>query len=460
MGRPAATAGRPLFKRKGEPMTILQSQNPISELLQKRGENREMGLYSCCSANEYVIRAALRRAKDHDTVVLVEATANQVNQNGGYTGMTPAAFRAFLDRLAEKENFPVDKLLYGGDHLGPLTWTHLPEAEAMENAEELIRSYVLAGFSKIHIDTSMRVADDAPDERLPDAVIARRGAQLCRIAEDAFVQYRAEHPETPAPVYVIGSEVPIPGGAQENEDSVTVTSPADCEATLAEFQKAFQALDLADAWKRVVAVVVQPGVEFADESVIEYDRGAAKELMTCLSKHPGLVFEGHSTDYQPKECLREMVEDGIAILKVGPALTFTLREGLFALEQIEQELYGINDFPRSYFRAVLEQVMLEDQSQWAKYYHGSIPQKRYARAFSYSDRARYYLTNPRVAKAVDTLLNNLDHVGVPMALLSQYLPVQYARVHAGQLELKAEDILMDRVGDCIDDYLYAVLDAR
>lgn len=60
-------------------MTNLQIQNPISELLQKRGQNREMGLYSCCSANEYVIRAALRRAKDRDTVVLVEATANQVN---------------------------------------------------------------------------------------------------------------------------------------------------------------------------------------------------------------------------------------------------------------------------------------------------------------------------------------------------------------------------------------------
>lgn len=135
-------------------MTNLQIQNPISELLQKRGQNREMGLYSCCSANEYVIRAALRRAKDRDTVVLVEATANQVNQNGGYTGMTPVAFRAFLNRLAEEENFPIDKLLCGGDHLGPLTWTHFPEAEAMKNAGELIRSYVLAGFSKIHIDTS------------------------------------------------------------------------------------------------------------------------------------------------------------------------------------------------------------------------------------------------------------------------------------------------------------------
>lgn len=433
-------------------------KNPIFELLENRTVAREKGIYSCCSANAYVIRAALRRAKAKNTVVLVEATANQVNQNGGYTGMTPKDFRHFLNQIATEEDFPKNRLLCGGDHLGPLTWQNLPEMQAMANAEELIRSYVLAGFSKIHIDTSMRVADDAQDQRLSDAVIARRGARLCQVAEDAFAQYSKEHPEAPAPVYVIGSEVPIPGGAQENEDSVTVTSPEDCEATLEEFRQAFATLGLEDAWSRVIAVVVQPGVEFADESVIEYDRAAAKALMGCLDHYPGLVFEGHSTDYQPRECLREMVEDGIAILKVGPALTFALREGLFALEQIEQELYGVNDFPCSHFRAVLEQVMLEDQSQWAKYYHGSMPQKRYARAFSYSDRARYYLTNPKVVAAVQTLLTNLDNVGIPMALLSQYLPVQYARAHEGQLPLRSADILIDRVGDCIDDYLYAVLD--
>jgi len=452
-----AMGGCPLCKRKGEAMTNLQIQNPISELLQKRGQNREMGLYSCCSANEYVIRAALRRAKDRDTVVLVEATANQVNQNGGYTGMTPVAFRAFLNRLAEEENFPIDKLLCGGDHLGPLTWTHLPEAEAMKNAGELIRSYVLAGFSKIHIDTSMRLADDAPNERLSDVVIAHRGAQLCRIAEEAFAQYSAWHPEAPAPVYIIGSEVPIPGGAQENEDSVTVTAPEDCEATLSTFRAAFCSNHLEAAWERVVAIVVQPGVEFADESVIEYDRTAAHSLTEHLKRHPNLVFEGHSTDYQPRQCLRKMVEDGIAILKVGPALTFALREGLFALEQIERELYGMMDFPCSHFREILEQVMLEDQGQWTKYYHGSMPEKRYARAFSYSDRARYYLTNSKVQGALRLLLDNLNTAGIPMALISQYMPVQYARVHAGILPPKAEDLLMDRVGDCIDDYLYAVL---
>ncbi len=403
-----------------------------------------------------MIRAALRRAKANDTVVLVEATANQVNQNGGYTGMTPADFHRFLDRLAAEEGMPPERVLCGGDHLGPLTWQSLPETEAMVNAEELIRAYVLAGFAKIHIDTSMRVADDDPNERLPDTVIARRGAQLCRTAEDAFAEYAQEHPRAPAPVYVIGSEVPIPGGAQENEDSVTVTTPADCEATLLEFQRTFAAQGLEDAWERVVAMVVQPGVEFADESVIRYDRAAARELTAWLKDYPNLLFEGHSTDYQPRERLREMVEDGIAILKVGPALTFALREGLFALEQIERELYAMRDLPLSHFRETLERVMLENTSQWVNYYHGTTPQKRYARAFSYSDRSRYYLNDPRVDGAVRTLLANLDASGIPMALLSLYLPVQCARVRAGMLPLHAADLLIDRVGDCVDDYLYAI----
>lgn len=432
-------------------------ENPIMQLLQSRNQSREKGIYSCCSANEYVIRAALRRAKENHIIVLIEATANQVNQNGGYTKMTPADFRKFLNKIADEEKFPREKLICGGDHLGPLTWQNLPEKQAMENAEELIRSYVLAGFSKIHIDTSMRVADDDPRKRLSHTIIAERGAHLCRIAEEAFAQYSQNHPGALPPVYVIGSEVPIPGGAQENENSVSVTSVDDCENAFTEFHKEFLKRGLAEAWSRVIAMVVQPGVEFADESVIEYDRTAARELTNVLKNYPNLVFEGHSTDYQPRECLRQMVEDGIAILKVGPALTFALREGLFALEQIEQELYSMNGFPCSHFRRVLEQSMLENQSQWGKYYHGTMSQNRYARAFSYSDRARYYLTDLKVQDAIRKLLYNLDTIKIPMALLSQYMPMQYVKVHGGRLSIKAEELLIDRVGDCIDDYLYAVL---
>ena len=245
----------------------------------------------------------------------------------------------------------------------------------------------------------------------------------------------------------ISSAVRCPSqAAQENEDSVTVTAPEDCEATLSTFRAAFCSNHLEAAWERVVAIVVQPGVEFADESVIEYDRTAAHSLTEHLKRHSNLVFEGHSTDYQPRQCLRKMVEDGIAILKVGPALTFALQGRTVCPGADRTGIVWDDGFPVFPFREILEQVMLEDQGQWTKYYHGSMPEKRYARAFSYSDRARYYLTNSKVQGALRLLLDNLNTAGIPMALISQYMPVQYARVHAGILPPKAEDLLMDRVG--------------
>ncbi len=432
-------------------------ENPLLALLRNRERGRQMGVWSCCSANEYVIRAAMRRAKGAEIPVLVEATANQVNQDGGYTGMTPVEFRAFLSRIAAEEGLPAERVLCGGDHLGPLTWRGLPAAEAMARAETLVESYVLAGFSKIHLDTSMRLGDDDPEARLSDEVIAQRGARLCAAAERAWARLSETRPGIPAPVYVIGSEVPIPGGAQENEDSVAVTDPGACRATLTAFRSAFERRGLESAWGRVVGLVVQPGVEFADESVVTYRRAAAEGLTACLRDWPELVFEGHSTDYQPREALREMVEDGIAILKVGPALTFALREGLFALEEIERELSGLYGLAPSGFRSALENAMTEDDRYWAGYYRGSPERCRYARSFSYSDRARYYLPCPGVAAAISRLMENLDRRPIPPALLSQYLPAQYERVRTGALPDRAEDILIDRVGDRIDDYIYAVL---
>lgn len=433
-------------------MDQIVTVNPIPGLL-----GRGRGIYACCSANEYVVRAAMRRAIARDTCVLIEATANQVNQEGGYTGMTPAEFHAFLESLARQEGLPAGRLLLGGDHLGPLTWRRLPEAEAMDHAARLVAAYVEAGFVKIHLDTSMRLGDDDPAAPLDRRVTARRSAQLCAVAEEAFARRRTERPDAVAPVYVVGSEVPVPGGALEHEDQVAITRPEDCLATLETFREAYRSRGLEGAWSRVVALVVQPGVEFSDESVVEYDRAAASELTACLERWPGLVFEGHSTDYQPGAKLRELVEDGVAILKVGPALTFALREGLFALERIERELRRLRPFPVSAFRATLEWAMCEDGTYWQDYYHGREAQRQYARAFSLSDRARYYLPHPRVWAALHTLLDNLDREGIPMALLSQYLPVQYQRVRAGQLPLRADALLMDRIGDRIDEYLDATL---
>ncbi len=423
--------------------------------LQKSGY--PAGIYSACTANRHVLKAVMQRAAESGIPALIEATANQVDQHGGYTGMTPVMFVKYVEDIAKEMNFPMEKIILGGDHLGPLTWANKPEQEAMLLAEELVRQYVLAGFKKIHLDTSMRLLDDDAFVPLSDTVIARRGARLCAVAELAYNERLRVFPDAEAPVYIIGSEVPIPGGAQEHEEGIKVTSPEDCKTSLAAFEKAYCDIGLAEAWKRVIAIVVQPGVEFGDSDVFVYDRKAAVDLIASLRDWPQGVFEGHSTDYQPKEALRAMVEDGVAILKVGPALTFGLREALFSLEKMEKELYFGKSCHFSNFQEVFEQAMLDEPQNWQKHYHGNAWELHFARRFSYSDRARYYLPNNEVDNSIHLLIKNLNQVRIPMTLLSQYMPLQYQAVRSGRIELNAEAIIEDRIGNYIDDYLYAVI---
>lgn len=430
--------------------------HPLQTILQQQKQGVPAGIYSCCSANTYVLRAALQRASAYHTPLLIEATANQVNQYGGYMNMTPADFYRFVQDLAKEYPLEPNQVILGGDHLGPLTWTDLNEAEAMDRAEELVSQFALAGFTKIHLDTSMRLASDSKTARLSDATIARRGARLCKAAEAAYAKRLQAHPDAIAPVYVIGSEVPIPGGAQEAEDSISVTKPADCMATYETFHQAFLEEGLQDAWQRVIGLVVQPGVEFGDGDVFIYDSAKAADLIACLTKLP-LVFEGHSTDYQTPDSLRSMCRDGIAILKVGPALTFALREGLFALEAMEREMLAGAGVHLSDFRAVLEHTMLALPGNWQKHYHGDGNATRFARAFSFSDRARYYLPQPAVDAAISRLMANLSQNPIPLPLISQYMPMQYPRVRSGKLANDPAALAMDRVGDCIDEYYYATL---
>jgi len=395
----------------------------------------------------------MRRCKAFDIPALIEATANQVDQDGGYTGMTPADFYKWCLEIADKENFDKSKLILGGDHLGPLTWTKLSEADAMIKAERLISEYVSAGFTKIHIDTSMRLMTDDPNKQLSDEIIAERGANLCAAAEAAFKSRQKEVPDAVYPVYIIGSEVPIPGGAQEHEE-LGVTNKKNCLATIAAFKNAFERKDLSDAWERVIAVVVQPGVEFSEDEVFVYDSEKAKELCSVV-KNDRFVFEGHSTDYQPRPAMRELISDGVIILKVGPALTFALREALFALENIEKIILHGSKTTLSRFSEVLEEVMLENPGQWNKHYHGDAHKLWVNRAYGFSDRARYYLPEPAVKEAIKRLVSNLDKP-IALPLLSQFMPIQYARVRDGTLGNNVDELILDRIGDCIDDYIFAI----
>lgn len=427
--------------------------NYLRSMIERRNKGEFCGIPSYCTANPIVLEACIELSKRNNEVVLIEATANQVNQFGGYTGMRPADFRDLVYKIAENVGFDRKKIILGGDHLGPLTWCGYPEKEAMSKAEELVYEYVEAGFKKIHLDTSMKLADDPVDEVLSDSIIARRSARLCFACEKAYAKLLEHNPEEQRPVYIIGSEVPIPGGAQQGESSIAITKAASLSSTLKAYEGAFLSLGLGDAFNNIVGIVVQPGVEFGNDSFFIYDSSAASSLTAESRKHKSLVLEGHSTDYQPAEALRAMVIDGIAILKVGPALTFALREGLFALSFMENELLPYER--QAHFPQVLEKAMLRNPGRWIKYYHGSDLEQKLSRKYSYSDRCRYYLAEPEVKEAISQLLDNMCSIKIPLSMLHQYMPVQYSKVIRGLLSADAYSLLKDFIVNAAEPYNYA-----
>lgn len=432
----------------------MNTMHPLKKIVedQKRGIPR--GIVSICSANEYVIEAAIKRAMVDDDYVLIEATANQVNQYGGYTCMTPEAFKMFVYSIAKECDFPINKIILGGDHLGPLTWQKESETLAMDKASKLIKQYVLAGFTKIHIDTSMPLNDE---KTIDTKLIAERSAILCKAAKEAFRELKLSNSEALEPVFVLGSEVPTPGGINNKEESLQITNPGDLENTIKTFKEIYENNELNNEWENVIAFVVQPGVEFGPEFIHDYNREDAKDLTKTLNKYPNLIFEGHSTDYQTAESLKEMVEDGVGILKVGPALTLALREALFMLNYIENELFkGKKEIKLSNFINILESTMLENKGNWENHYTGDEYKLRILRKYSFSDRCRYYLPDKKVEDSINLLINNLNNINIPLTLISQFMPVQYKKIREGTLKNGPKELIIDKIINCLDDYYYAI----
>ena len=402
---------------------------------QKRDESR--GVTSICSAHPYVLKQTLKVFERP----LIEATCNQVNQFGGYTGMTPGDFVRYVREIAKENNFPFENIILGGDHLGPSVWQDEHTDVAMGKAEALIRDYVEAGFVKIHLDCSMRLADD-PEGVLDVEVSAKRAARLARIAE------RAGHENLR---YVIGTEVPIPGGATDHGGGVSVTRAEDARHTIEITREAFYSVGLQSAWERVIAVVVQPGVEFGDDFVSQYQPDAARELSLFIETQP-MVYEAHSTDYQSRQALGDLVQDHFAILKVGPALTFAFREAVFALAMMENDLLPSHE--RSNIISLLDDIMVEQPEHWVKYYHGDDREKAFKRKYSLSDRIRYYWTFPMVQQAFEKMMKKLNQNPLPKTLLKQYVPDVYTMaIQTGKLT--PENILLAKIQNILDDYAQA-----
>jgi D-tagatose-1,6-bisphosphate aldolase subunit GatZ/KbaZ len=433
--------------------TETDSGGELKELLESNRRSCKGGVYSVCSAHPSVIEAAFHNDVADHAIFCVESTSSQVNQDGGYTGKTPSEFSTFIRSAASNAGFPSDKIVLGGDHLGPFPWRNQHASVAMEKAHQLVRACVLAGYQKIHLDTSMACTDDPHDIPLDPHLISKRAAVLAEAAETAW----QEMPEgSSPPMYVIGTEVPSPGGETAAGAPPTVTTSDHVEQTLESFRSAFAQRRLAGAWERVIALVVQPGVEFGDDVVFPYDREKARGLCSALPIDLPIVYEAHSTDYQSMQSLREMVEDHFAILKVGPWLTFAFREAIFALGAMERELHGGKKaIQLSEVRRALEDAMLRNPTHWRSYYHGDEAKQRFSRAYSYSDRCRYYWHEAEVQNEIARLFANLEEKPLPATLVSQYLPFEYEAYRARSLSMRPRELVQHHIRAILHQYTKA-----
>jgi len=363
----------------------------LSDIVAANRAGEPRGIPAWCTAHPQALSAIFATYRHDDAPILVEATCNQVNQFGGYTGMTPAVFRTFAEGLARNEGLDPARLLLGGDHLGPNPWKSEPAEAAMAKARDLVAAYVDAGFTKIHLDASMACADDGV---LTEETIADRAADLCSAAEARG---------RPDLAYVVGTEVPIPGGETGGFDALDVTTSGAVANTWALHEEAFRRRGLADALQRVIGIVVQPGVDFGNDTVLAFDPPKAGGLVAALATMPGVAFEAHSTDYQSERALGALVKSHFAILKVGPELTFAFRQAVFALARIEA-LVGVPQ--PSHLVDVLVAEMRADPNDWRSHVAADAREARMM-LYGLSDRIRYYWPRPAVQAALGRLFNNV-----------------------------------------------------
>tara|TARA_B100000780_G_scaffold227031_1_gene166260 strand:- start:241 stop:1587 length:1347 start_codon:yes stop_codon:yes gene_type:complete len=367
----------------------------VRDLIARNRAGEPIGLPCFCTANEHVLRAILAYAAKTGHPTVIEATCNQVNQDGGYTGMTPREFMSWLGGMADDAGVPMDQLILGGDHLGPNPWKSEHIQQAMEKARKLVKLYVEAGFTKIHLDASMACGGE-PTPSFTQ--IAERAADLCKVAE-------THAPDPDKLIYIIGTEVPIPGGETEEPDALDVTSVARFQDTIQTHRDAWAKLGLEAAWPRIVSVVTQPGVDFGHTSIYPFVSGKAEPLSEAILTEDGLTYEAHSTDYQSTAALADLVHHHFFFLKVGPELTFRFREAVWALASLANQ-QGLD--PASDIRVTILERMSANPKYWAGYYNGTNEELQIQKIYSYSDRIRYYWADKQVTEALEGLIGHLS----------------------------------------------------
>ncbi|MFL2882670.1 MAG: class II D-tagatose-bisphosphate aldolase non-catalytic subunit [Pelagibacteraceae bacterium] len=346
-------------------------------------------LPSFCTSNFDVLKIIMLFSKFNNLPILIESTSNQVNQNGGYTGLTPSKFAKKVYSLSSSLKLNKKKILLGGDHLGPLPWKNLSKKKALANAKILVKNCLKAKYKKIHIDTAIICKDE---KKITRADIISRCKLILNNIKDK---------ELKNTFLVVGTEVPFAGGGQNSK--IVPTKISSIKEEYDQYKILFDNRKLIKNKK--FSMVIEPGIEFFHNKVKRTNLKDFKKKLN-FSKKNKFSYEAHSSDYQKEKDLRKLVKNNFQFLKVGPELTYFFSKSIFAMENIEKKL-----FKRvSNLKYKFDKVMKNNKKYWKLYYRGKPAKIEYLKFNSYLDRIRYYWNFSEINKSKLILESNINKI--------------------------------------------------
>jgi len=412
----------------------------LIDIMKANCKGERKGIYMVRSQNPTVLEAYFNQALADGAPVLIEISADilDLRRQGGK--ISPEDFIKKAKHIAVKTGFPRERLFLGINDLSPSLWQDGSDESALQKACEFISGLVGLGFNKLGIHAgNLRKGDNVYGTLAQEKSIARETA-LYQAAEQAAVDL----PDEEKPVYVINAcPGQVIGGA---EDQGRAASRKDVENAVNRFAQIAAAAGLPEMKKRLLAVRASPGSGFDSEKVIPFDSSLIKEMGGCGHGGHPVALEVQQADFQPQTVLNQLVDSHFAFLSVGSELTYVMREALFSLAVMENEtMIGKPGVYLSNFIIELDRAMQSAPQVWEKYYLGNGFEQLVARKYSLFDRSRFFLEDKEVRKMKKRLYDNLVAHPVPLTVLRQFMPRQYERVAAGELENEPKALVMDAV---------------
>lgn len=367
-------------------------QHIVRRIIALRAAGTEITLLAVCPNSDAVLEAAIKVAATNNMPMLLAATLNQVDRDGGYTGWTPRALVARMKELSAKHqcSSPLYPCL---DHGGPWlkdahTRDRLSFEETMAEVKASLTACLEAGYTMLHIDPTVdRTLSGVPP---PIDLVVERTAELI-----AHAEVEQERLGLPPVSYEVGTEE-VHGGLVDLDSFGRF---------LAGLQDRLVDLGLAHAWPCFIV-----GKVGTDLHTTTFDPESARRLHARVVPL-GSLIKGHYTDWVANPAAYPAT--GMGGANVGPEFTATELQALYEL--CAREARSVENQPSpalSGFKAALESAVV-DSNRWQKWLSHQEIGRRFdeltpsRQQWLVATGARYVWTDPRVLAARQRLYNNL-----------------------------------------------------